>query len=198
MSNEMCPICGEGHLTEQVELEATEYKGEHGSTALHYLLCDVCGSEQAGAKEVRKNKRAVIAFKKKVDGLLSSSEIRELRKNFNISQSDAAKIFGGGPVAFSKYESDDVMQSESMDKLLRLALSVPGVFEALRDQGQESLSSVKRNNEAFTRVMEKHHKRHSVSMRVVNFNDVRKGPADYSGSNVFAANDSELSQGIGG
>jgi len=31
-----------------------------------------------------------------------------------LSQSVAAQVFGGGPVAFSKYENDDVSQSEPM------------------------------------------------------------------------------------
>ncbi len=40
-------------------------------------------------------------------------------------------FFGGGPNAFTKYENDDVIQSESMDKLLRVANSYPAVFADL-------------------------------------------------------------------
>jgi len=57
--------------------------------------------------------------------------VRELRKRWQLNQKQAAKVFGGGPVAFSKYESDDVMQSDSMDKLLRMAADVPGVLNKL-------------------------------------------------------------------
>lgn len=47
-------------------------------------------------------------------------------------------MFGGGPVAFSKYESDDVMQSDAMDKLLRLAAEVPAALDKLMsDAGVE-------------------------------------------------------------
>ena len=48
-------------------------------------------------------------------------------------------------MAFSKYESDDVAQSEAMDKLLRLAETVPAAFEHLAEQaglalGHESMT----------------------------------------------------------
>ena len=42
----------------------------------------------------------------------------------------AARLLGGGPVAFSKYENDDVAQSESMDNLLRLLRLVRRSAEA--------------------------------------------------------------------
>ena len=105
--------------------------GQQGTIESHYAVCDACGSEQAGAAEARFNKRAMIAFKKRVQGLLTGNEVRELRKRWELSQEEAAKAFGGGPVAFSKYEADDVMQSDAMDKLLRLASDVPAALDKL-------------------------------------------------------------------
>ncbi|MBW6086689.1 hypothetical protein KZ779_20740 [Escherichia coli] len=46
-------------------------------------------------------------------------------------------IWWGGPKAFSKYESDDVIQSEAMDKLMRLAAEVPDAFKRLRELSGE-------------------------------------------------------------
>lgn len=37
-----------------------------------------------------------------------------------MTQGLAAELFGGGKVAFSRYESDDITQSTAMDSLLRL------------------------------------------------------------------------------
>lgn len=135
-TDKICPICGEGQLHDRVIMEDTEYHGQKGQTPLHFWACDTCGSEQADAEQTRKNKRAMIAFRKKVDGLFTGAEVRALRERLGITQADASKVFGGGPVAFSKYESDDVSQSEAMDKLLRLAAEVPLAFEKLlRDAG---------------------------------------------------------------
>lgn len=129
-----CPICGEGHLEARVAKNAVEYKGHTAVLDAHYAVCDTCGSEQTNAAQARMNKRAMLAFKKRVDGLLTGAEVRALRERLGIKQQEASRIFGGGPVAFSKYENDDVMQSEAMDRLLRLAADVPGAFGYLRQQ----------------------------------------------------------------
>jgi HTH-type transcriptional regulator/antitoxin MqsA len=51
-----------------------------------------------------------------------------------MTQGQAAKLFGGGPVAFTKYENDDVMQSEAMDTLLRLVRRSQVAFKALVEE----------------------------------------------------------------
>ncbi len=130
-SDKLCPICGAGHLQPQVGKSPVEYKGQATELDLHFSVCDACGSEQSDAAQLRDNKRAMVAFKKQVDGLLTGAEVRALREKLGLSQADAAKVFGGGPVAFSKYESDDVAQSEAMDKLLRLAAEDTTIFDAL-------------------------------------------------------------------
>jgi HTH-type transcriptional regulator/antitoxin MqsA len=127
----LCRICGEGYLTILVEKNPVEYKGVREELDCFGSVCNGCSSEQADAAQVRDNKRLMIAFKKRVDGLLTGSEVRALREKLSLSQAEAAQVFGGGPVAFSKYESDDVAQSEAMDKLLRLAAELPAAFERL-------------------------------------------------------------------
>ena len=119
-AQELCPICGEGHVTAQVQEIESDYKGHKAMLPLHYRLCNVCTSDFAGAPESKLNRRALMAFRKRIDGLLTGAEITALRKHYQMTQGQAARLFGGGPVAFSKYENDDVAQSESMDNLLRL------------------------------------------------------------------------------
>jgi HTH-type transcriptional regulator/antitoxin MqsA len=140
-THELCPVCGEGHLHAEVGSNTVEYKGRTAQLPLHFSVCDVCGCEQGSTTELRDNKRAMLAFKKTVDGLLTGAEIRALRDQLGITQSQAAVIFGGGPVAFAKYEADDVMQSEAMDNLLRLARDVPEARAyLLAKAGIESIS----------------------------------------------------------
>lgn len=129
-----CPICGEGRLEARVAKNSVEYKGKSAVLDAHYAVCDACGSEQTNAAQARMNKRAMLAFKKRVAGLLTGAEVRAVRERLGIKQQEAARLFGGGPVAFSKYENDDVMQSDAMDKLLRVAANVPGAFAYLRQQ----------------------------------------------------------------
>lgn len=128
----ICPLCEQGFLTEQQASESTVYKGVERMLPLYFACCSECGTEQADAKHLRANKRALQVFKKEVDGLLTGAQLRELRESLGLTQAQAAQVFGGGPVAFSKYESDDVAQSEGMDKLLRVAQAVPAAFAWLK------------------------------------------------------------------
>lgn len=130
----LCPICGEGHVTDGMEMVTHEYKGQTASLPLRFTTCDHCGSESAGLEESRANKRAVMAFRKSVDGLLTGAEIAALRAKYQLTQGQAARLFGGGPVAFSKYENDDVAQSEAMNTLLRLVQDSEATFRALVEQ----------------------------------------------------------------
>ena len=130
----LCAICGEGHVTAQTRAVDTEYKGTKALLPMHYQLCDTCTSDYAGMAESKLNKRIVMAFRKQVEGLLTGDEITALRKQYQLTQAQAAKLFGGGPVAFSKYENDDVAQSEAMDTLLRLIRRSPAAFWALVEE----------------------------------------------------------------
>lgn len=131
MTNLICPICANGQLHARNEWIDVEHSGHHGRIESRYSVCDGCGSEQAGTTDVRFNKRAMIAFKKQAQGLLTGAEVRQLRKRWGLNQEEAATVFGGGPVAFSKYEADDVMQSDAMDRLLRVADQVPAALDKL-------------------------------------------------------------------
>lgn len=121
----VCPVCGEGGLLSRHGAQSIEYKGHTGSVPTMWHECDACGSEVAEPSDALANKRAVTAFRKDVDGLLTGEQIRAFRKRFYLSQEVAAALFGGGKVAFSRYEADDVAQSEAMDTLIRVCRELP-------------------------------------------------------------------------
>ena len=124
----LCPLCDEGHLTPHTDEMVTEYGGKQGTVMLRFAECDACGSEITGDADSRANKRAVLAFRKSVDGLMTGADIRTLREKYGITQDQAARLFGGGPKAFSKYESDDVAHSEAMNNMLRLVRQSEDAF----------------------------------------------------------------------
>lgn len=127
----VCPICEMGTLNTKIEKELHTYKDTSAELDLCYSECDVCYSQTATSIQLRQNKRAMIKFQKEVDGLLSAVDVKYIRSSLGLSIKDAGAIFGGGPVAFSKYENDDLMQSIPMDSALRLVRSNPGGIRAL-------------------------------------------------------------------
>lgn len=135
-AQEVCPICGEGHVIAMQQMVEYEYKGQKTELPSYYKQCDTCTSDFAGMAESKLNKRIVMAYRKQVDGLLTGEEITALRKQYGLTQGQAAQLFGGGPVAFSKYENDDVAQSEAMDTLLRLVRrSSVAFWELVQEKG---------------------------------------------------------------
>ena len=105
----------------------------------------------------------MVAFKKQVQGLLTGSQVRELRKRWGLSQDEAAKVFGGGPVAFSKYEADDVMQSDAMDKLLRMADDIPvALSKLMANAGVQGKPAIQWDNVAVVNLAEYRNKAKAV------------------------------------
>lgn len=116
-----CPICEEGHLLPNTRSETFAHnKREFTLSDLEISICDTCDSDIVTPNQFKRNQLRIVDEKRKIDGLLASADISRIRGRFNLTQQDASVIFGGGQNAFSKYERGEVIQSLSMDRLLRL------------------------------------------------------------------------------
>lgn len=134
-----CDACGEGQLHPKTAWDAVEYKAQHGKIRHHYSVCDVCGSELANAQQMLENKRELIRFRKQVDDVPFGNQIAAMRKRFNLTQAQAGQLFGGGPVAFCKYEHDDILPDEAMSNLLYLAITYEDTVYKLAGRKNVSL-----------------------------------------------------------
>ena len=101
---------------------------------VEHSVCRECGDEVIFAEQIKRNDCILRDAWRKIDGLLTAQEIVDLRNKLGLTQQDAAKVFGGGVNAFSKYERSEVIQSVAMDKLMRAALEFPSLFLWLKQQ----------------------------------------------------------------
>jgi HTH-type transcriptional regulator/antitoxin MqsA len=76
--------------------------------------------------------RALTELKAEVHGVLKPDEVRAIRLRLKLSQRKAGEILGGGPRAFQKYESGEVLVSRPMTQLLRLLDRDPKRLRELR------------------------------------------------------------------
>lgn len=120
-----CLACGEGILSTHKDNNELDIHGKKVSVPLLYSVCDHCGAELTNAAQAQTNKRAMLAAEKHAFGLLAGEQIRAFRQRYHLSQQQAALLFGGGKVGFSRYENDDIVQSQAMDSLLRLCIDHP-------------------------------------------------------------------------
>ena len=121
MNRKICPICETGILSKKVHAGEIQYRDRSVHVpGLEYSQCDNCGADPVLAEQTKRNQVRFSDAKRAIDGLLSSSDIRKARHYLGLTQHAAASMFGGGLNAFSKYERGEVIQSEAMDKLIRV------------------------------------------------------------------------------
>ena len=126
-----CKLCKSEDVSGYVEAEEVSYKGSTLQVSIAYSLCNNCDREFISKPQILQNEAALRAAKKDHDGLLSSEEIIRARHTLSLTQEQAARVFGGGRNAFSKYERGEVSQSVAMDKLIRICLNHRKVFHEL-------------------------------------------------------------------
>jgi HTH-type transcriptional regulator/antitoxin MqsA len=117
-----CADCGYLGLQSLLETETFQYKGQSLTVDVDYCRCPICGAETILPAQIERNDCRLRDAWRKADGLMTGVDIGELRNKLRLSVQEAGKIFGVSPEDFARYESGAAMQSEELDKLMRLAL----------------------------------------------------------------------------
>jgi HTH-type transcriptional regulator / antitoxin MqsA len=137
-----CPVCERGYLTPDAYEDEFQHNGAkllvHG---LERHRCSECNATPILTDQIRRNQAKIANAKREFDALLTSEEILQIRGMLGLSQADAARVFGGGNNAFSKYERSEVIQSVPMDRLLRLVRAMPELVHLLAHMAGTSATS---------------------------------------------------------
>ena len=130
LPDDACPVCG----TEMVERRGTlrlPINGEEIAvpSAVH-LRCPECDEVVLRFQDSKRLGEDAIAIYRRKHGLLSADEIRTIRDQFNLTQTDMARLLR---LAVSRWESGRNAQTAAMDILLRMIRDLPGSIEYLRE-----------------------------------------------------------------
>lgn len=74
-------------------------------------------------------------LKSQYNNLVSPCEIQAIRKKLKLTQVQAGSLLGGGPRAFQKYESGEILPSRAASNLLRLLDQQPSLLKLLPIEG---------------------------------------------------------------
>jgi HTH-type transcriptional regulator / antitoxin MqsA len=132
-----CPICGADALQRKSRKQTFRYKGESFKYEQPGEWCEKCGEAVLTDFDLKAVELRLYDFRAKVDGYLSTGEIRRIRSKLGLSQKSAAELFGGGHNAFSRYERGLARQPKAADKLLRLLDRHPALLaeiQTIRDK----------------------------------------------------------------
>jgi HTH-type transcriptional regulator/antitoxin MqsA len=114
-----CPICN-GNVEYTTKPVNYNYKNHSRTINQSGHYCSQCNESFLSPKDLKATKKEITDFQRSVDNLLTTDELKKIRKKFKLTQEDAALLFGGGIRAFHKYETAEATQSKPLDILLRL------------------------------------------------------------------------------
>ena len=134
----ICPFCGLGYMHEETIKDIITHRARNGEVRqleveARYYICSSCGDGVPVSREEQKRlNRIEIGFRRECEGLLSSEEIKEIRKKLGLTQEQIAELLDVGRKNFARYEADISIQSPIVDKILRLLQEHPDNLETLR------------------------------------------------------------------
>lgn len=101
-----CPVCGADALAEHTDhsFQFKHGRKTHTVPGLLHSLCSQCGVSVFLPEQLTANHQRVKQFQAQLTDYISPEQVLALREVYDITQSQANLIFGGGPTAFSKYE----------------------------------------------------------------------------------------------
>jgi HTH-type transcriptional regulator/antitoxin MqsA len=135
-AKKLCPLCESCELREKTITKEFFYKQQRFViTDYIFLYCRDCDEEFVSLEHEKKFAPIIRDEQRKIDGLLTSSEIKQIRRILGITQKEMSQILGGGEKSFARYENGTVSQSRAMDTMLRLLAENPALINQLRNNG---------------------------------------------------------------
>lgn len=127
-----CPTCGIGNLVVATRKLPYSYKGK--STVIKAVKGKFCNNPKCrevvlDIEESARVSKEMLAFNKVVNRELTPIDLlANVRERFKLNQQQAAKIFGGGANAFSRYESGKTKPPVALIKLFKVLDKHPDLF----------------------------------------------------------------------
>ena len=140
MSNPVCPETGKP-MYRGVRPMTLTYKGETITFDMPGWYCDQSEESIHTGEDMKVSDRMLNRLRARVEGLLEPEEIRRIRKKLHLTQAVAGLLIGGGPRAFQKYESGDLLPSRAISTALILLDHNPEALTELRARQSKSLAS---------------------------------------------------------
>jgi putative zinc finger/helix-turn-helix YgiT family protein len=128
-----CPNCGTAMIEKRGTLRLPVNGEDIAVPSTPHLACPKCGEIVLRFRDSKRMHEDATAIYRTKHGLLSADEIRMIREQFGLTQSDLARLLQLGANTVSRWESGRNVQTGAMDILLRLLRDLPGSLDYLRD-----------------------------------------------------------------
>ena len=129
-----CPVCGGGPLRRETREMTFAYKGQQLTYDQPGLWCKVCEEGLLEPSDKEATDPLLADFMAKVEGRLTTGDIRRIRKKLDLTQRQAGEIIGGGVNAFHRYETGKAYPAKGTENFLRLLDKHPNLLRELRPE----------------------------------------------------------------
>ena len=149
-----CPTCGIGNLIAGTRELPYSYKGK--STVIKAVKGKFCNNPKCrevvmDIDESARMSKEMLAFNKKVNRELTPIDLlANVRERFKLNQQQAAKVFGGGTNAFSRYESGKTKPPVALVKLFKVLDKHPDLFKEVAGMDTRMGLSHRRREDGIT------------------------------------------------
>jgi HTH-type transcriptional regulator/antitoxin MqsA len=109
------------------------YKGESVTFEMPGWYCDQSEESIFTGEDMKLSDRMLNKLKARHEGLLEPEEIKRIRKKLYLTQTVAGEVIGGGPRAFQKYETGELLPSRAISSALRLLDRDPQALRVLSE-----------------------------------------------------------------
>jgi putative zinc finger/helix-turn-helix YgiT family protein len=130
-----CPNCEDDRNILVVDtIEDIEVRGERIPTRVHYLKCQICGSDFTDPTSEYDPLPFAYREYRKRKGYLQPEDIVAFRKRWGLTQQELASLLGWGVASLSRYENGS-LQSAGSDAQLHLAMQPGNLYRLIQDSG---------------------------------------------------------------
>jgi HTH-type transcriptional regulator/antitoxin MqsA len=140
-----CQTCEIGSLVDAVRNVPYIYKGKKTVIkAVKGKFCDnpKCREVVMDLGESVRTSKEMLEFNKTVNVELTPIDLlTRVRQQLDLTQQGAAKVFGGGPNAFSRYESGKTKPPVALVKLFKVLNKHPDLFKEIADTGDRATAN---------------------------------------------------------
>lgn len=115
------------------KIKTYEINGEKITCEVNVKICMVCGEELSGENTIDEELKIFREEYKRRHNLLTSEEIKDIRKKLGMTQKELANYLGFGEKTITRYELGQI-QEVANDNLMRLALSTDTMHMVLEER----------------------------------------------------------------
>ena len=124
-----CVACGGGPITREKRQASFKNNGKTLRYDQPGEWCADCGEVILDKSDKDATDPLIYNFQAKVDGRLTTDDILRIRKKLELTQKAAGELIGGGPNAFSRYETGKAYPARGTENFLRVLDAHPKVLK---------------------------------------------------------------------